>query len=196
MIRYLRLAGTSAVTSNWCALTVAVALSAGLTAQQDLAENRRPEIYETAAVDAQGRLVITTSEKRTIVVGWDREQTSFADPVMSSDRTAVGAQGRFPNCCTSYDLPLQLVVYSRGHVHRFKGNGLPIFNWHFADSGTRVAFGQEPAHFGCEIHYELREIHSERLIAAADIPQPCGEVPKPRTVEIPTWVSALTSRRK
>jgi len=44
----------------------------------------------------------------------------------------------FGNCYTSYDIPLQLVVYAGGKVHRFKGVGLPIFQWGFADSGIRI----------------------------------------------------------
>jgi hypothetical protein len=68
----------------------------------------------------------------------------------------------FGNCCTSYDIPLQLVVYAQGKVHRFTGVGLPIFQWGFADRGTRIAYGQETVHFACATHYELPDIASER----------------------------------
>jgi hypothetical protein len=91
---------------------------------------------------------------------------------------------------------LQLVVYANGKVHRFTGIGLPIFRWHFADGGTRVAFGQEPVHFSCSTHYELRDIKSEQLIASADIPEPCGEAPVPRVVRIPQWVADLKADPK
>jgi hypothetical protein len=137
--------------------------------------------------------VVTKTDGRTIVVPKEGEQSSFSDPVLSPSRTAAGAQAMFPNCCTSYDIPLQLVIYAQGRVHRFTGIGLPIFRWHFADGGTRVAFGQEPVHFGCSIHYELRDIQSERLIDSAEIPQPCGQIPNPRAVKIPKWVAELTS---
>ena len=63
-----------------------------------------------------------------------------------------------------------LVVYARGRVHRFTGSGLPISQWHFADAGTRIAFGQEPAHFGCTAHFELRDIESDRLIDSSGVP--------------------------
>jgi len=97
----------------------------------------------------------------------------------------------FGNCCTSYDIPLQLVVHARGKLHKFKGVGLPIFQWGFADSGTRIAYGQETVHFSCVTHYELRDIDSERLIDSIDLPQPCGKIPEPKAVTIPQWVSAL-----
>ena len=124
------------------------------------------------------------------------EQTAFGEPSVSADGTAVGAQAYYANCCTSYDIPLQLVVYSNGTLHRFTGSRLPIFQWHFADGGTRVAFGQEPVHFGCEIHYELREIDSERLIDTADVPQSCGLRPDPPSMSIPKWVAELNAKRK
>lgn len=165
-------------------------------AQTRAANAGRVETYQSAAIDATGSLVITTSDQRTVVVPKEGEQSSFSEPIVSSARTAVGAQAQFPNCCTSYDIPLQLVVYANGRVHRFTGIGLPIFQWRFVDGGTRVAFGQEPVHFGCSIHYELRDVQSERLIDSADIPQPCAQTPKLRVVKIPQWVTELTSERK
>jgi hypothetical protein len=153
------------------------------------------ETYESVVIDASGSLVITTSEQKIIVVPKQGEQSSFSEAVVSSARMAVGAPANFPNCCTSYDIPLQLVVYANGTVHRFTGNGLPISQWHFADGGRRVALGQEPVHFGCQIHYELRDIESERLIDSVDVPQACGQIPEARAVKIPQWVIDLTSRK-
>ena len=153
------------------------------------------ETYRAVVVDAEGRLVVTAADGRATVVPKSPGQRSWGTPILSDDRRAVGVQELHPNCCTSYDLPLALVVFSEGTAHRFTGNGLPIFAWHFADQGTRVAYGQEPAHFGCAIHYELREITSERLIDSADVPQPCGENTSPPSRALPGWVSALRARR-
>jgi hypothetical protein len=171
-------------------------VSAAQTRRAAPAGARRVETYRSAVIDAKGSLVITTSEQKTIVVPKERDQSSFSEPIVSSDGTAVGAQAEFPNCCTSYDIPLKLVIYADGKVHRFTGVGLPIFQWHFADGGTRVAFGQEPVHFGCSIHYELRDVQSERLIESADIPEPCGQIPDPPAVKSPKWVTDLNSDRK
>lgn len=179
-------------------LSVSVMVSSVLAGQGSQALPTAPpaETYQSAVLAADGSLVITTSAPKTVVVPKVGDQTSFSEPILSALRTAVGAQANFPNCCTSYDIPLQLVVYANGRVHRFTGTGLPIFDWHFADGGTRVAFGQEPVHFGCAIHYELREIESERLVDSVDIPQRCGQVTDPPVVKPPKWVSELTSRRK
>src|SRR5712691_3108995 len=154
------------------------------------------QTIRSVEIDANGHLAITSSSGRAIVVRKEGEQTSFSTPITSSARTAVAAQALFPNCCTSYDIPLQLVVFARGKVHRFKGEGWPIFTWGFADGGTRIAYGQEPVHFACATHYELRVIDSERLIDSIDVPQPCGQIQEPKAVKIPQWVSDLISRRQ
>lgn len=163
-------------------------------AQTRSTQTSRAETYQEAAIDAQGNLRITTSDRRTVVVPKEADQTSFDAPLLSSARAAVGATAKFPNCCTSYDIPMKLVVYANGKTHRFTGVDLPIFQWHFADGGTRVAYGQEPVHFGCSIHYELRDIESERLIESVDVPEPCGLNPNPPVQQVPDWVSELTTK--
>ena len=164
-------------------------------AQTPISRAPRVEAYESAAIDANGNLAIMTTGGQTVTVRKEGEQTSFSAPIMTLSKAAVGAQARFPNCCTSYDIPLQLVVYAAGKVHRFTGRNLPIFEWAFVGGGTRIAYGQEPVHFGCETHYELRDIESERLIETVDIPQPCGLVSDPKPVRIPPWVMEVISNK-
>ena len=159
------------------------------------------ETYESVDIDADGNLRILTSEHRTVIVpkgGSPKagesvgKQTAFGKPVLSDDRRAVGAQAMFENCCTSYDIPLQLVIYSSGKTHRFEG-GLAIFDWHFADGGRRVVFSQQTVHFTCSVHWELRDVASERLVATADIPEVCGQIPDPPKVKVPKWVTGTVS---
>src|SRR5262249_4945917 len=143
------------------------------------------ESYQSADIDADGNLRIRTVDRRTIVVpkgGFPiagevfGKQTAFENPEVSEDRRAVGAQAMFVNCCTSYDIPLQLVVHSGSKTHRFEG-GLAIFDWHFVDGGRRVVFSQQTVHFSCTVHWELRDVASERLLATADIPEQCAQGP-------------------
>jgi len=171
------------------------------------AQTRRPsptastERYESAEIDAEGNLSILTSGQKTILVrkgGSPKAaeslgaQTAFGKPVLSDDRRAVGAEAMFANCCTSYDVPLQLVIHSAGVTHRFEG-GLAIFDWHFADGGRRVVFSQQTVHSACSVHWELRDVASERLLATADIPEVCGPNPTPPKVEMPKWVTGTVS---
>src|SRR5687768_12320098 len=136
---------------------LAVIVLGGAGAPTPAAHGAQVEKYAAASVDANGNLVILKTNGETVTVRKYGEQTSFSAPRISSGGTAVGAQAMFANCCTSYDIPLQLVVYADGRVHRFKGVSLPIFQWDFADGGARIAYGQEAVHFSCETHYELRE---------------------------------------
>ena len=162
------------------------------------AQGRRGEVYASATIGNDGDLHITTTNGREIVVSKsddkpsvETQQPYFEKPVLSSARRAVGSRVFYPNCCTSYEIPLTLVVYADGRTHRFTGSNLPIFLWHFADDGATVAFRQEPVHFGCSVHYELREIRSERLVESVDVPEPCGQDPNPQPVKVPEWVTRL-----
>lgn len=105
----------------------------------------------------------------------------------------------YPNCCTSYDIPLQLVVYENGREHRFKGIGLSIFWWTFTDGGRRVAFGQATVHFSCVTHYELHDVPSERLVDSFDVPEDalnCPPLtPADKPVRVPEWVRRLQVAR-
>ena len=167
------------------------------------AQEQRGEIYTAASLGNDGDLHIVTTNGREVVVSKsddnrsvEMQQAYFENPVVSNDRRAVGSRAFYRNCCTSYEIPLALVVYADGRTHRFTGSNLPIFLWHFADDGTLIAFGQEPVHFGCSVHYELREIRSERLVDSADVPEPCGQDENPQPVKVPEWVTRLEQAQR
>jgi hypothetical protein len=188
--------------SRYFAVVVWTMIAAG---QVDVAtaQEQRGDVYAAATLGNDGDLHITTTNGREIVVAKsddtrsvEAQQAYFEKPVLSNNRRAVGSRAFYPNCCTSYEIPLALVVYADGRTHRFTGSNLPIFLWHFADDGAMVAFGQEPVHFGCSVHYELREIRSERLIDSADVPQPCGQDTNPQPVKVPEWVTRLEQSQR
>ena len=175
--------------------SIALVLTTALAAHAQQA-SKPIERYESARVDANGNLVIVTTDGRTIHVAREGDQTTFRDPKISEDRTAVGAQADSPNCCTSYDIPRQLIVYADGQRRAFISEiGWPIFEWGFADGGSRISFGSETVHFACYTLYELWEIRSMRQLAKAEIPQSCGQIPNPKPVPIPRWVREIRSRK-
>ena len=183
----------------FAAVVMIVAGSVGMATAQE----QRSEVYAAATLGNDGDLHIMTTNGREIVVAKsddkrsvETQQVYFEKPVLSNDRRAVGSRAFYPNCCTSYEIPLALVVYADGRTHRFTGSDLPIFLWHFADDGALVAFGQEPVHFGCSVHYELREIRTERLIDSVDVPQPCGQDTNPQPVKVPRWVTELEQSQR
>src|SRR5689334_19424815 len=155
--------------TTWSAIPVVVLLGSTVIAQS---APTRPT-YASADVDQDGNLRIVRSDRHTLTVPRSGEsktsgkQTSFEKVAISSDHTAVGALEDYPNCCTSYDVPLRLLVFVNGRTHRFVGIGLAIFEWHFVDGGRRVAFGETTVHGTCEKYWQLWEIEPERRLAQA-----------------------------
>jgi len=148
------------------------------------------ETYVRAVVDQAGQLRILTKDRREIVPKKEPEQVAFEKPAISPDGRAVGWLALYPNCCTSYPIPLKLVVYASGKLRTFTGIGLPIWRWCFQVGGKQVAFEQETVHGGIGVHYELRDVKTCRLIAKYD--------PDPNSVVFgapPKWVAELDSRR-
>ena len=85
----------------------------------------------------------------------------------------------FENCCTSCDIPLQLVIYSSGKTHRFEG-GLPMFEWHFADSGPCVVFSQQTVHSACACIGKCETWRASERAAPGQVDIPESSVRPPR----------------
>lgn len=77
------------------------------------APSRAADRYAEASVDDAGDLRIVTSDGRAIVVRKEPEQVGFDRIAISQDGRSVGWLAMYPNCCTSYPIPLKLVVTTR-----------------------------------------------------------------------------------
>ncbi len=146
------------------------------------------DIYVETVVDPSGQLRITTKHRKEIVPKKDVDQVSVEKVRISPDGRAVGWLALFPNCCTSYPIPLKLVILVNGEQRSFVGNGLPIWKWCFWDDGKQVAWEQETVHGGLGVHYELRNIATGELSGQYDPDSKPDAVTKP-----PRWVVALDS---
>jgi hypothetical protein len=150
--------------------------------------------YVGAMVDETGQLRIFTSDGRAIVLPKKPEQVGFDRIAISQDGGTVGWVALYPNCCTSYPIPLELVVYSGGEPRTFTGSGLPVWQWHFTAGGKQVAFEQETVHGGLGIHYELRDVASGRLIS--EYSPPVGPDSQPLANQtVPKWVAELNAKQ-
>jgi hypothetical protein len=152
------------------------------------------DIYVSAVVDDQGVLRILTKGGREIVPTKEPEQVGFSKPQISEDGRVVGWLAEFPNCCTSYPIPLKLVIYSNDRVQTLTGNGLAVSRWAFQAGGKRVAFEQETVHAGLGVHYELRDVATGRLIAEYD-PKIGPDNQALPDQHVPQWVQQLDSKR-
>ena len=126
------------------------------------------EIYVSVRIDAQGQLHIVTANQRDITPARAPDQVGFDQPAISADGTTVGWLALYPNCCTSYPIPLALVIYRDGKVRHTFGERFPVWKWRFEANGTQVAFAQETVHGHLGVHFELRDVESGQLIAAHD----------------------------
>lgn len=158
------------------------------------------ERYVSTAVATDGVLTIMTAAGQLIVPAAEPEREFIGKPVgydqiqISLDGRAVGWVVLYPNCCTSYPIPLALVIYSNGIKRSYSGNGLPVWKWRFVEAGSQVAFQQETVHGGLGVNYELRDVLSGALIA--DFSPPVGSDNQPlRNQRIPEWAAALDAVR-
>jgi hypothetical protein len=143
--------------------------------------------YRRAELERGGQLRLTTSTGRAIRPPKDSDQVAFAQIAISPDRQAVGWLALYPNCCTTYPVPLKLVVLMAGTARTFGDNELPIWRWSFSANGRRVAFVQAPAHGAGIGHYELRDIRSGREVSSFDAIPDTSDAP----VGLPRWARVL-----
>lgn len=133
------------------------------------------ERYRAAVVDGDS-LRIGTDDGRSFVAAAEPDLADIGSPVgfsqirLAPDRRSVGWLVTYPNCCTSYPIPLTLVVYADGVRRAYRGSGLPIAQWRFLAGGTQIAFQQEATHGGIGLRYELRDTYTGKQIEAFDWP--------------------------
>ncbi|HEX2225202.1 MAG TPA: hypothetical protein VHN15_13460 [Thermoanaerobaculia bacterium] len=177
--------------SRWAAVVVFLAM--GATLHLVSPARASAERYVQATVDEQGQLTILTEDGRSIVTAKDHEQVAFSNPQVSPDGSSVGWLAEYPFCCTSYPIPLKLVIYSKDATRTFTGSGLPIWDWQFRADGKQVAFRQETVHGGAGVHYEWRDVVSDRLLAEWEPEVGIDNRPLP-AANLPEWVRDLGSQ--
>jgi hypothetical protein len=150
--------------------------------------------YVEATVDEAGQLRIVTAGGQIIEPKKEPQQVGFDKPLISPDGRAVGWLAEYPNCCTSYPIPLKLMILANGRVRTYTGSGLPLWHWRFEAGGRQFSFRQETVHGGLGVHYELRDVSTGRLVAEYDPPVGVDNRPLPRQ-NVPKWVADLDASR-
>ncbi len=117
------------------------------------------------------RLTITSADGQRFEAPGLAEQVEFAQPRISADGRHVGWLALFPNCCTSYPIPLKLVVLDQQRqLHSFVGMEISIFSWCFVPRSSSVAYWQGPLHGSDFRHFERRSIADGRLLGEYEYP--------------------------
>ena len=144
--------------------------------------------FRRAAIDSTGELRIALSTGGLLRPARDSEQVGFEQPAIAKDGRTVGWLARYPNCCTSYPIPLTLVLLRAGGGRTVIGNALPIWQWAFAADARRVVIRQAPVHGDAPEHYELLDIRTGRVIATA-------ERDAANSATLPRWAEAVKAKR-
>lgn len=151
----------------------------------------RPSVAQTTfrhvAIDSLGQLRIVLSSHRVARPRKDSDQVAFEQVALAADHRTVGWVALYPNCCTSYPIPLKLVLLRADGRRTVIGNELPIWQWAFAADGRNVVLRQAPVHGTSPMSYELRAIGTGRLIAAA-------QMDSATRTTLPKWARAAMPR--
>jgi hypothetical protein len=129
-------------------------------------------------------------------------QAGFAQARVSADGRTAGWVAQMPNCCTSYPLPLVLVLYRDGKVIRRFDEAPPIWNWAFLPgrdevviqqayphgpeyltfTRLRIADGKALARYACN---QDERVHAPRPAWTRVIDEPCPAYMPPADAEEP-----------
>ena len=125
--------------------------------------------FRRADIDSTGQLHILLSNGHVIQPSKDSDQVAVEQVTVSADHRMVGWVALYPNCCTSYPIPLRLVLLRTDGGRTVISNALPIWQWAFATDRRSVVIRQAPVHGAAPMSYEQRDIRTGRLIAEAQM---------------------------
>jgi len=109
------------------------------------------------------------------------EQVSASEAKLADDSRIAGWLVNYANRCTSYPIPLTLVVYRDGHIARQIKPGLIIFDWDFRESSCQAALCNGTVHGNQVPNCLLYDARSGKKVAKWD-----GRQGQP-----PAWVGKL-----
>jgi len=114
----------------------------------------------------------------------------FSQAQLAADRQTLGWTVQVENCCTSYSIPLSVVLFRSGRVVRTLGNGHMVWNWMFLQDGKQVAVVTGFPH-GPEVgDYELYDVATGKLLAEVSGDEEIQGL-KP---DAPEWARSLEER--
>ena len=120
-----------------------------------------------ADIDSTGQLQVVLSDGRVISAPKDSAQVAFEQVALSADHRIVGWVALYENCCTTYPIPLKLVLLRVDGDRTVITNDLPIWQWAFAADGRSVVIRQAPVHGPAPTFYERHDIRTGHLTATA-----------------------------
>jgi hypothetical protein len=128
-------------------------------------------VVEKVEQDPNGTLHIVYSDRSRITPprertwGQERGSRSYSDAAVASDKQTVGWLVNYQNCCTSYDIPLTLMIFRSGKVIRRVGDGMMIADWYFLAGGKEVVYHAGTVHGDDAGHSARVDIATGKVLA-------------------------------
>jgi hypothetical protein len=119
-------------------------------------------------IDSEGVLHLVDAAGHDTKASKEKDQVAFSSPQVAGDNQTVGWLAEFPNCCTSYPIPLALVIYRDGKIIQQLQPGMMIVDWRFRTEGKQVAFCTNTVHGNSAPHCELHDVNSAKLLEQFD----------------------------
>lgn len=142
-----------------------------------------------ATLSADGAsLVIRTVDESLSAPKTEEEQQGYAQPQISGDGRRVGWVALEAACCTSYPLPITLVLLREDRSLVRFDEGLPIWAWKFERKDTAVAWRQRTTHGTSTIFYKLVRIADRKLVDHYECFSEDASSESPR---VPNWVWSI-----
>jgi hypothetical protein len=104
------------------------------------------QTVKSAFTDSNGRVHVVTGKGREVILSKEKGQESVEPPVVADDNRTVGWLVNFPNCCTSYPIPMTIVLYRDGQILHRVSNGRAIFRWQFWKGSEQIAYFSDTLH--------------------------------------------------
>jgi hypothetical protein len=91
-------------------------------------------------------------------------QASIDQPIVVADGRTVGWLVNFPNCCTSYPIPLMVVFFCGGRIIRRVTPYRAVFKFSFVDGGRKAAYFMDTLHGNIDPECVLIDIESGKQL--------------------------------
>jgi hypothetical protein len=157
---------------EWNQVTLAAVWLTWLAVQAGPAPRAQP--LERATKESDGAIRIVFHDGTSVRVAPEaaedgsQETAVYSEPRIADDRRTVGWMVEYPNCCTSYPVPLVLVVYRDGKPLLRLRDGLMMYDWYFLGGGGEVVFHADTVHFNRAPHAVRVETATGRILERFD----------------------------
>jgi len=147
-------------------VSLALAVCAPNVCGQPVATIQRVYVADASGTEIRndvGTVHLVDSHGTDIVPPKITDQKSCNLPRTSADKQTAGWQVNFENCCTSYDIPLTLVLYRAGKIVQTIAAGQMIYDWQFW-ANDKVAISSGPTHGDFGRHLGLYDVTTGKLL--------------------------------